>query len=67
MQRDVPPSQATPGLSKILIDQQLVAATLALNGSGKPSVEEVLIELLDKDHLFDPAAYIESDHQPGEK
>ena len=32
-----------------------------------PSVEEVLVELLDVDRLFDPAANVESDHPPGEK
>ena len=44
-----------------------VAATLALMDEGEPSVEEVLVEFLDVNHLFNPAAYVESDHQPGEK
>ena len=30
------------------------------------SIKEILIKLLDMDHLFDPATYVESDHQPGE-
>jgi len=29
--------------------------------------EEVLVELLDVDHLFDPAAEVESDHQSSEQ
>ena len=37
------------------------------NWRWPPSVEEVLVELLDVDNFFDPATDVESDHQAGEK
>jgi hypothetical protein len=43
------------------------SVTVARTDAGQPSVEEVLVELLDVDHFFDPTANVEANHQPGKQ